>query len=256
MKIDNRTIYVMQLLKTVFLILFTITLFSCTKEESLESNRMPINLTIRPIAFNGPIDTSVYYQNALREPFKISTFKFYISEIELVGSSGKSTQEKNGFYLIDLMDSSSQTFTIQMERGNYDSIRFMIGVDSTHNVSGAQTGALDPLHGMFWTWNTGYIFAKLEGRSPLSTAPNQKITYHIGGFKTGENAIRKVSLPGVIDVETTASIVLTADIAYWFDGKKSVSIASNPSIMTPGPLAFTFADNYAQMFSVNKIISR
>jgi hypothetical protein len=38
---------------------------------------------------------------------------------------------------------------------NITAIKFLLGVDSLKNVSGIQTGALDPAKGMFWTWNTG-----------------------------------------------------------------------------------------------------
>lgn len=242
----------MLLLKTAGILLFT----SCTKDLSTESNKRPIQLTIRPIAFGAPIDTSILYTNGSGEPFKVRTFKFYISQIELKQIDGTRTIEEDRYHLIDLFDTASQTFTIKMEKGSYDSIRFMIGVDSAHNVSGAQAGALDPVKGMFWTWNTGYIFAKLEGRSPISTAPNRSITYHIGGFRNGENAIRNISLSGLVDVETTSSIELTADIAFWFDGVERIRIANHPSIMTPGPIAIKFADNYAKMFSLHKIIRK
>ena len=53
-----------------------------------------------------------------------------------------------------------------MPAGNYNSLSFLLGVDSMHNVSGAQTGALDPANDMFWTWNSGYVMAKMEGASP------------------------------------------------------------------------------------------
>ncbi|MFN5642644.1 MAG: MbnP family protein [Sphingobacteriales bacterium] len=257
MKIENRMINVSNALKMVFLLLIAIGPFiSCSKEKSKENNKFPIILSVKPIALGTTIDTSIFYKNGSNELFKISKFKFYISQIELVGNGGQYTKEENSYHLIDLLDKASQTFTINMEAGSYDSIRFIIGVDSSHNVSGAQSGALDPVYGMFWTWNTGYIFIKLEGHSPSSSAPNQNITYHIGGFRTGQNAIRKVSLPGIIHVESTAEIIVDADIKYWFDGKESLRIANFPTIMTPGPVALQFADNYAKMLSLNKIISR
>lgn len=244
-------------LKTfIMLMVSSVLIISCNKEESLESNKLPVILTIRPIAFGFPVDTTVYYKNGSGESFKISKFSFYISQPELVKRTGEPSTENRNYHLIDLYDLASQTFSTDMKKGVYDSIRFTIGVDSTHNVSGAQTGALDPVNGMFWTWNTGYIFAKLEGRSPESTAPNQRITYHIGGFKTGENAIRTISIPLSIDVEKTAEIMLSADLSYWFDGKEQIQIAKHPSIMSPGPVAVKFADNYAQMFTINKIINR
>jgi len=45
---------------------------------------------------------------------------------------------------------------------------------------------------MFWTWNSGYIMAKLEGTSPVSSQPNNKFEYHIGGFREPVNVVSKV----------------------------------------------------------------
>ena len=50
------------------------------------------------------------------------------------------------------------------------------------------TGCLDPgaeASDMYWTWNSGYIFLKMEGKyddrtDTISTASNY--FYHIGGF--------------------------------------------------------------------------
>jgi hypothetical protein len=61
-------------------------------------------------------------------------------------------------------------------------MEFMIGVDSARNNSGAQTGALDPTNGMFWSWSTGYIMAKFEGTSAQSPAAANALKFHIGGF--------------------------------------------------------------------------
>jgi hypothetical protein len=108
---------------------------------------------------------------------------------------------------------------------------------------------------MFWTWNTGYIFAKLEGRSPSSAAPFQKLTHHIGGFRTGENAIRKITLAMPFEIGRAKELVINADVQKWFDGPHQISIASNASVMSPGGVALKIADNYASMFSVNKVVN-
>ncbi len=69
---------------------------------------------------------------------------------------------------------------------------FLLGVDSLHNVSGAQTDALDPAKDMFWTWNTGYVMAKLEGNSPSSALVNNKYEFHVGGFSGKYNVLKKI----------------------------------------------------------------
>lgn len=236
----------------VYTMLLTL-LFSCSKDQSTENNKLPFTLAIRPFAFGTLIDTSKTYVNGSGEAFKINKLKFYISGITFHNPNGQNVQDSS-FHLIDMYDTSSQRIMLNIERGNYDSLQFSIGVDSIHNVSGAQSGALDPTYGMFWTWNTGYIYVKFEGTSPVSTAPNQRFTYHIGGFKTGENALRTIRFPVSIDIDKHAGIEYAADVANWFDG--SLKMATYPTIMTPGPIALNFADNYAKMFSIIKIVSR
>jgi hypothetical protein len=240
------------------LILFAIafTLLSCNKDSSSETDLAPLKISFNLQAFGAPIDTTVQYTNNSGEKFKISTFKFYVSLIEAVNSSNSiSATEKESYHLVDLANPATHQFTVSLKNGIYDKLNFIVGVDSIRNVSGAQTGALDPANGMFWTWNTGYIFAKLEGKSPSSTAPFQMFTYHIGGFKTGENAIRTISLPAQFQIGKTNELIINADVQRWFDGVNTISIASKASIMSPGGPALQMADNYATMFSVNKVVN-
>ncbi|HEX5669654.1 MAG TPA: MbnP family protein [Chitinophagaceae bacterium] len=238
------------------IILIAIVLVGCNKESSSETDLAPLKISFNLQAFGAPIDTTVQYTNNSGEKFKISTFKFYVSMIEAVNSSNNiRATETESYHLVDLSDPATHQFTVSLKNGIYDKLNFIIGVDSVRNVSGAQTGALDPIHGMFWTWNTGYIFAKLEGKSPSSTAPFQMFTYHIGGFKTGENAIRTISLPAQIQIGKTNELVINTDVERWFDGVKTISIASKASIMSPGGPALQMADNYATMFSVYKVVN-
>lgn len=238
----------------VFAALFT--LFSCNKESSSETDLAPLKISFQLEAFGAPIDTTAFYTNNSGEKFKITAFKFYVSLIEAANSSTNSRSAENeSYHLVDLADPATHQFTVSLKNGIYDQLNFIIGVDSVRNVSGAQTGALDPAKGMFWTWNTGYIFAKLEGKSPSSTAPFQMFTYHIGGFKTGENAIRNISLPAQFQIGKTNELVINADVQRWFDDVNTLSIASKATIMSPGGMALQIADNYATMFSVNKIVN-
>jgi hypothetical protein len=144
---------------------------------------------------------------------------------------------------------------------NYNSIAFTIGVDSIRNVSGAQTGALDPAKGMFWTWNSGYIMAKLEGNSIVSNEPNQVFEYHIGGFSGSENVVEKVKLRFPLNDAISfhkggrTQMLINANANAWFSGPNPLSIAVTPVCATPGSLAKSIAANYANMFQVINIIS-
>jgi hypothetical protein len=127
-------------------------------------------------------------------------------------------------------------------------------------VSGAQTGALDPTKGMFWTWNTGYIMAKLEGNSQLANTPNNEIQYHIGGFKGEDNVVQRIDLPlpdGLLEAKDNGSseISISVNVNKWFSAVHPVKISEEPVCMTPGVLAKTVAENYYHMFTVNNVIS-
>ncbi|MBS1734667.1 MAG: hypothetical protein JST02_15340, partial [Bacteroidetes bacterium] len=110
------------------------------------------------------------YSNYFGEQYTISKLKYYISN--LVFSGNGKDQEADTYFLVNAANESN-AFDITLPAGNYSSIQFLLGVDSIRNCSGAQTGALDPMNDMFWTWNSGYVMFKLEGSSTASTADLQ-----------------------------------------------------------------------------------
>jgi hypothetical protein len=207
---------------------------------------------------NADLTFNQTYQNSFGESYTITTFKYYIGNIQLVNSaSGKVYNVSNKtFYLVNASDSASSNITLKAPAGTYDVINFTLGVDSIYNVSGAQSGALDPTNGMFWSWNTGYIMAKMEGTSPLSDLPDNRIEFHIGGFKTGESVIRNISLslPDgrtlAISSQGDSKVVINANANKWFYDPHNIRIADTAVCMLPGTLATNIADNYAKMFSV------
>lgn len=206
----------------------------------------------QPLALN---DSS--YKNPAGETYTVSKFKYYISNIQLLGTKGR-TSEKDSYHLVDQNDSASLSFSFPAPANALREISFLIGVDSMRNVSGIQSGALDPANDMFWTWKSGYIMAKLEGRSPASTAVNNRVEYHIGGYGGENNAIRKIILPFPLE-ETevkdgeTLEITIEADINAWWNSATPISIGETPVCAVPGPLARKIAENYSHMFTIVNI---
>jgi hypothetical protein len=154
----------------------------------------------------------------------------------------------------------SKLIELQVPAGRYTKLGFLIGVDSIRNVSGVQTGALDPAEGMFWTWSTGYIMAKMEATSPNSTEPAQKVQYHIGGFSGTNNTLEWVELDLPAAAEPTgttiSTIALRAEANAWFAGAAPLRIADHANITSPGPLAVQVAGNYANMFAVTGVTNQ
>jgi hypothetical protein len=201
------------------------------------------------------------YTNCWNETYTISKLKYYISNVQLQMVDKKTSKEANSYHLINEEDTTSKSFYLSVPAGKYSSLSFLIGVDSLKNVSGAQTDALDPLNGMFWTWNNGYIMFKLEGNSPQSTAVNNKVEYHIGGFAGANNSLRAVTINFaapliLLKKEMDAEIFIRADIDKLWNAKHPLKIIETPVFMTPGTTASAIADNYAAAFGLIKIVQQ
>ena len=212
--------------------------------------QVPVHIKVNYIANGAPLqfrDSS--YTNAFGESYTVSRLKFYMGNTSLKNATQYSPPEN---ILVDAADDKEQVLSIAP--GRYDTLEFLLGVDSALNNSGAQDGVLDPLNGMFWTWNSGYIFFKMEGYSSSSTADLNRIEHHIGGYEGPYNAIRKISLPipGGIEVKATQekSINLELNLDHYWKDIQEIKIADAALIMSPGPKAAKAADNFRSMFSI------
>jgi hypothetical protein len=243
-------------------------LLFCSCQKALRADPDPtpnhdLEIQFKPVVDADSLQFGNIYYNIFNEPYSVRNFKFYITAIELSNTdSGKTYKvNKDEYFLIDFADPSSTKLSLNAVPYTYNRISFTLGVDSIHNVSGAQTGALDPANGMFWTWNSGYIMAKLEGNSTLSNQPNQVIEYHIGGFAGPDNVVQNIDLSfplnqGVGFLPGRATLMtVTANTNKWFAGPSAISIATTPVCTTPGVLARSVADNYVNMFTVVNVLS-
>lgn len=192
------------------------------------------------------------YTNAVGESFSIDKCLFYLSNFEWQSTSGNWNSLPNSYYLVNISDSSSLQIQLPLQNQTIKGIRFIIGVDSAKNVSGIQKGVLDPARGMFWTWNTGYVMAKLEGTAAVSTMPGKKFTYHIGGYAGEQNVIKRIELIFDKHEFIQQKIFMEADLLKWFNGETPVSIAANPICHVPGKLAKQIANNYQFQFRIQQ----
>ena len=174
------------------------------------------------------------------------TIKYYISNVKLRKTDGTWWAASESYYLVDASNASTAILSINdIPKADYDNIAFTIGVDSTRNVSGAQSGALAVSNNMFWSWNTGYIFAKFEGLS--NQAPGESFTYHIGGFSGANNAIQNVELAtnGVlfkIKPEANPQAHLLVDLSQIWTNE--INLANNAIVHSPGVNAAHVARNF------------
>jgi hypothetical protein len=200
-----------------------------------------------------------YYKNANLDSFTVSIFRYYISNVILTKSDNSTYVVPNSYFKVDHNTTGKNVVTMStIPFASYKSVQFIIGVDSTRNVSGAQSGDL-AVSDMFWSWSTGYIFGKFEGTSPKSIATGNSLTYHIGGFKVPNSGIRTVNLSfGSSTANVSASITpevhITSDLAKWFNGAGGmINFATLNTIMSPGANSVKIADNYQAMFTFEHV---
>jgi len=205
--------------------------------------------------FNGkPLQLSKqYYVNEHGDTLYIDVFRFYITNISF--TCNRNAINKNS-HLFDVADSSTYDFLLKkIPPGHYDGLQFTIGVDSIDNTSGANEGDLDPVKGMYWAWNSGYIMAKLEGHSKVCKTLHQAFEFHIGGYMPPNNTARPVllKLPASFAIleHDIPCITLKVDIAAWFSGNLDISKINY--IVTPGKEANEMADKYVKMISVDTV---
>lgn len=158
---------------------------------------------------------------------KITLLKFYISNLSFWNDSMNVYDFPQKHYLIDLNNLSSLNINFDIPKNiSYKHIKFNVGIDSLTNMAGAKGQALDPVNGMYWTWQSGYINFKLEGTSNLCPTRKNKFQYHIGGYQYPYNSL----IPIFLKVDKGTDLVLNINID---DILQEVDLKQNHTIMSP-----------------------
>jgi hypothetical protein len=242
-------------------------LSGCTKNEEIkidETKSGLVKIKFDHIVGSKKLVLNDYmYSNASNETFNITSLKYYVSNIKFTKVNGEviTIPKKESFFLVDASDANSQKPILTIPQGEYKSLEFNLGVDSLTNTLPAEdrTGVLDVgKYGMYWSWNSGYIHFQLEGNSAQAANPNNSFKYHIGlfgGYSTptvNNNRVIKLDLTKAgksqVQENLSSDIHLMVNIGKIFDGPNTMSIKTNPIVMTSGPHA-KIADNYATMFT-------
>jgi len=201
----------------------------------------------RPVVLHDSV-----YSTSLGEQYTITKLRYYISNIKMAGNTA--LPDADNYHLVDA--AKEMSFSIPVKEGKYSELQFLLGVDSVRNFSGAQTGALDPMNDMFWTWNSGYVMFKLEGNSDSSTANNNKVEHHIGGYRFGNNVATLIGLSFdeiKIKEDQPADIFIYMNLDAYWSGINKIRIAKDPVCTLPGELSKKIAANFGGLFSVMQV---
>jgi hypothetical protein len=157
-----------------------------TKDNTL-SIKFNINAGSSPLAYNTNYTVAGY-------TVQYTLFKFYMSQPVL--SSGADMLHNNDSYFLGDASLSNNTWVIgDIGKRTIDGIAFGFGVDSSRNsINGSRAipayayptdHPLSASNNMYWGWNPGYIWMKLEGRVDANSDGdfndvNEQFSFHTG----------------------------------------------------------------------------
>lgn len=199
-----------------------------------------------------------YTHDATGEVVSISKVKYYVSNVKLKKTDGKWVSEPDSYHLIEAIDGVIPSFTIDsLPVADYTELQFYIGVDSAKNVSGVQSGDLSTANNMFWSWNSGYIFVKIEGESTSVPAPDgPDFIYHVGGFSGAKSAIQTVNSDfsgQLVSVAKNANsdVHFNVNLAEVWGG--TYKLEDMYKVHMPGDMAVEISKNFKEAFHVHHI---
>lgn len=231
----------MFLKNALFCFLFLINTSFCFS-QNIDKQLITIDLMFEKTKFNLIEDTYCHLKNG--DSILVEMLRFYISNLEFLQKDKIVFQEKNSVHLIDAASPQTLQFSFNLpSKIEYDELKFDLGIDSTTNVSGALGGDLDPTKGMYWTWQSGYVNVKIEGKSPKSKARNKEFQYHLGGYHSPFYALQKVVLP----IKKKGNIHIVFDVAEFL---AQSDFSKKSHLMSPSAEAILLSERMAKGFRV------
>lgn len=193
-----------------------------------------LTIAQRSIRFILENDSTVTAPVKLSATDSLSVLRFYISDLEVLQNRKVIWHDEFRHHLIDFSEGHINQLKLSLPKGTKgEELRFLLGVDSKTAEKGIGEGDLDPLNGMYWTWQSGYINFKMEGVSLKSPARKHRFQLHLGGFQKPFRAAQEVRLS-----------INEQDVIVAFDLQKfisKISFKEQHTIMSPGEQAVTLS---------------
>jgi hypothetical protein len=223
-----------------------ILVFFCLSQTLIQAQKQVDSLSLKiQINFgNKAIVLGEKYISKKQDTLKFDELKFYLSSFEICYFEDTIFSRNNNYFLMDIDKPETLDVKLKLDTNKLiKSLKFNIGVDSLANVSGALKGDLDPVNGMYWAWQSGYINMKIEGKSNSCKTRNNKFQFHIGGYLKPNYAMREIEIPINKFQEPKLKLIMDFDKLF-----ELIDLKSSNSIMIPGKNAMQIADYSTTIF--------
>jgi hypothetical protein len=228
----------------------TLLLSACKKEKEEDPvTEGVVRVQMKAMWGDQPFSIGSTYADPFNRDLLVETFRAYIHDLHLVREDN-STVQLSEIALVDFDEGLTIERTVAA--GRYKAIGFGTGVPESLNTGQdpAQYPNEHPLSvqssaGMFWTWNSGYIFVKYEGKVTLEGSENEltdPFGFHIGT----DNFYRSFALAKTFDIdEARTDLTIVFDVQKFLTGSDDTIDLSQDFIthtMSNMPLATRFTD--------------
>lgn len=212
---------------------------------NVQSKSDSLNIIFNPKFDKLLVELNKQYITSANDTIALKSFKCYISSIQIHYADKTVFNQIDCYHLLDMENPLSLRIPITNANDKIISkITFNIGIDSLTNTSGALGGDLDPINGMYWAWQSGYINMKIEGTSTSCKTRKNEFYFHVGGYLPPFNTMRKIEL---IYDKKAAQINIGMDLNTLFS---NIKLAETNSVLIPGKLAVEIADYSTKLFYI------
>lgn len=192
--------------------------------------------------------------NTARQQFSVTRLDFLLSDFALHRAGGNWVQTSNWQACMLFREGRTNTTIDGFESGNYDRIRFQVGLEPGLNHSDP---ALYPPHhplnpqvnGLHWGWAGGYVFLALEGLWRDAGAPWRGYSFHLAN----DPQLMTVELPVKLELNGDKALILTLNLDKLFSVRLNADDASTHS-RKGDPLAASLCKAVEQSFALTGIV--
>lgn len=200
------------------------------------------------------------YRDAFNRRLLLEDLRGYVSDVKLIDENDSAIVLKD-FSLLNWF--SDPTISVAGRPAKIKALQFSLGIPSAYNTAVDPTTYPNshPLSvagaaGMFWTWNTGYIFYQLNGKCDLSGSENQPMIDPIA-YHCGDDTLYRTITFDITDFTLKAgeayqiNIDFDAQRCFWNESD-TMDLDTDYLTHTAGnlPLALRAMDLYQSAFSI------
>jgi cytochrome c peroxidase len=233
-----------------FILLFAMAIAFSAAAADLRVDFVP-QFNGAPLAFD-----ALKNQTAAGQKISVTRLDFLASQIALRRADGIWIGQTNWFAYVSARDGKTNFSLENIPAGNYDRIRFQIGLPPQINHSdSAQWPANHPLNPdvnhLYWSWSREYVFLALEG-TWQNGGEQSGFSYHLAT----DRELMAVELPVALNLNSSREIQVGLDIAKIFSAPNKIELSETSNAThsrTNDLLAVQLRQNVEAAFAVEDI---